>query len=335
MSQDQNLEAPDQPARSADMTDDRKTTPSIRMGPDREADAIGWHVRLGSGDATEQDRAHFSRWRAEGDNGTAFADVDRLWVSLGAVLEDMPKVLAFRPRRRLSSAYRTAAIGLAASLLAILGCGYQYVHVWQFDHATQGSSRGFTTLPDGSTVALNTGTALDVHYANGVRTVTLARGEAYFDVRHDPAHPFIVRAGGGEISVLGTAFSVARDGDGGRVVVRRGKVRVRSGKDSVDITPNESVTFAGGGNGAVRAVDAVTDVSWSDGRLFFSDKPLREVIAGLGRYYPGVIILRNDAAGGRRISATIKLDDIDDWFAALARSQHVTVRKLPGVVLIT
>src|SRR3546814_13704016 len=51
------------------------------------------------------------------------------------------------------------------------------------------------TLADGSTVILSSGTALDVRFANGVRRATLARGEAFFEIRHDAAHPFTVDAG--------------------------------------------------------------------------------------------------------------------------------------------
>jgi len=63
-------------------------------------------------------------------------------------------------------------------------------------------------LPDSTVVWLNNETRLK--YAtdfNKNRSVELV-GEAYFNVTHDPAHPFLVNIGKHQIKVLGTKFSV-------------------------------------------------------------------------------------------------------------------------------
>ncbi|MEJ1964547.1 MAG: FecR domain-containing protein [Gammaproteobacteria bacterium] len=79
---------------------------------------------------------------------------------------------------------------------------------------------------------LNSSAALDVRFTGEARRVVLARGEVFFDVTHNPDLPFIVQAGSGEVRVLGTAFSVRRDGDDLLVTVERGRVQVSSGGHS-------------------------------------------------------------------------------------------------------
>ena len=64
------------------------------------------------------------------------------------------------------------------------------------------------SLPDGSTVHLNTNSEVDVSYSEQRRVVRLLRGEAYFEVARMLDRPFHVYANGGLVQAVGTAFSV-------------------------------------------------------------------------------------------------------------------------------
>jgi transmembrane sensor len=89
------------------------------------------------------------------------------------------------------------------------------------------AERGFS-LPDGSRVSLlGIGSRVEVveQSAKVVRT-QLGAGAAHFDVRRDPARVFEVDSGDVTVRVLGTAFSLTREGSFTRVVVERGSVRV-------------------------------------------------------------------------------------------------------------
>ena len=84
-------------------------------------------------------------------------------------------------------------------------------------------------LPDGSRVSLlGTGSRVDVlqQTAALVRT-QLGAGAARFDVHHDPSRVFEVESGDVKVRVLGTAFSMVREGELTRVAVERGAVRVQ------------------------------------------------------------------------------------------------------------
>jgi len=74
--------------------------------------------------------------------------------------------------------------------------------------ATRAGERSTVALADGSTVSLNGATRLRVVYTDGERRVQLVAGQAFFDVRHDAARPFVVRTRASETRVLGTAFDL-------------------------------------------------------------------------------------------------------------------------------
>ncbi len=75
---------------------------------------------------------------------------------------------------------------------------------------TRYGNKSRVSLPDGSQVWLNAGSRLDYNNNNfnqSGREVELT-GEAYFDIIHDVARPFIVKSGNMRIRVLGTTFNV-------------------------------------------------------------------------------------------------------------------------------
>ncbi len=108
------------------------------------------------------------------------------------------------------------------------------------------SGKQFLHLPDGSTVILNEDSELSYNndFGSETREVRLI-GEAFFDVAHDPAHPFIVKTGAVNTRVLGTAFNVTAwpDEEVVLVTVERGKVSVGDDKKVYEeLLPNEQIT---------------------------------------------------------------------------------------------
>lgn len=81
----------------------------------------------------------------------------------------------------------------------------------QITVCANGGVRTSLDLPDGSIAYLNSGSTLSYpsSYDAEERKVTLV-GEAYFSVKHDPAHPFIVSVSHDRlrVKVLGTEFNV-------------------------------------------------------------------------------------------------------------------------------
>jgi transmembrane sensor len=329
---------------------------------DPEEEALGWVVRFSSGDVTAADRREFDHWQADAENAVSYQRAQRLWSGLGPILAQQeangwpqspdedpasgansaePKSSAAPPRGKgigafrqvWARSYRRAAI--AASLAIVAGVSAQYVRVWQYDHVSAGTIATDLALADGSRVTMGPGTALDTDFSHGARQVTLARGEAYFDVRHDPAHPFVVSTDLGVVRVLGTAFSVRRNGTQTvTVTVTRGRVEVTSGAGSVFLTPDHQVSFGADGLGRIHAVEGALATAWMRGRLIMEDRPLAQVLAELDRYRGGRTVLLNGEAGQRRINAVIDLERTDSWLDVLASSQGLKLNRLGPVVIL-
>jgi transmembrane sensor len=99
--------------------------------------------------------------------------------------------------------------------------------------STQTGERKNVTLPDGTNLMLNGVSTIRIaqnFQAN--RLVKLIDGEVFFDVKHDPKHPFIIKSGRLTTQVLGTAFNIRAYSQLGKMTigVLRGKVGVRVDK---------------------------------------------------------------------------------------------------------
>jgi transmembrane sensor len=102
-----------------------------------------------------------------------------------------------------------------------------------------------TFFADGSTARVLQGGQIVVQTATETRIETvLETGAAEYSVAPKPARAFIVHAGRVTVEVIGTQFLVENEGERVRVAVTRGKVKVTSGDERVELVPGESRWFA-------------------------------------------------------------------------------------------
>jgi len=153
------------------------------------------------------------------------------------------------------------------------------------------------TLPDGVQVILNAGSTLryPITSAGGRRMVELT-GQAFFNVPHDPQHPFIVGTEGKQIEVLGTQFAVrSYPGEGMQtVILQNGKVKVHSGKQIVELHPGQAAQVRD--NDAVKVVNVNLDnaLSWKDGYFNFDDLDLRAAVCQLAQWHGMKVRIEKD-----------------------------------------
>jgi transmembrane sensor len=184
-------------------------------------------------------------------------------------------------------------------------------------------------LPDGSTAVLNTDTAIAVNFERGERHLILLKGEAWFSVRHDSAHPFRVDAGSSVAEAVGTAFSVSREHRTTTVRVTEGVValgaRGQGKPQPLRLTAGTQASFPNPLPDPT-PFDEHVDLAWRDQRLVIENKPLESALDELNRFRPGRILLMNRALAASNVSGTFTLDRLDYGLEALASSQglHVT-----------
>lgn len=287
-----------------------------------EQQAWLWLGRL-QGQPTPALRAEFEQWLyAAPAHVDAFAVARDLWQlsrpAAASLATEEAVALQHYMQRMQPSGHRLSrwagALSMAACLvLAIWAGGWQpanWLQDLRADHVSPSGQTRPLTLADGSTLLLDADSAVTVTYSEGERHVELLRGAGFFQVTPGSV-PFVVGAKGGEARVLGTAFEVRVLGDGAQVTVAHGRVGVRGGQGSEQLvlTAGQRTQFAGGQVAALEPVDAQAQLSWREGRLTFYKAPLGEVLATLGRYYPGRILLLNDELANRRISGSFPSHD--------------------------
>jgi transmembrane sensor len=153
-------------------------------------------------------------------------------------------------------------------------------------------------LSDGSEVLLNTDSKLyyPSHFTGAERRVVL-EGEAYFRVKHDSQHPFIVETEGVETRVLGTEFNVkAYKGSSTHVTLVNGKVAVSSRRSSAKdvLSPGQDACLTENGDFVKKNVDPDKYKYWSEGLFYFDDEPLSDIAQDLGRWYNLNVVFQDE-----------------------------------------
>lgn len=288
-------------------------------------EAAGW-VAAAEGDAlsSEQQRALDLWLTADPRHARAFSEMQDVWAHMGAVSEtpalraSLPPVRTLR-RRRATAGTRThgrqpgwLGPAIAASLaLVFIGVANDWPTSLRADAMTETGERKLVSLPDGSTVRLDTHSAVAFDFSNDRRVVRLLKGAAAFTVARDPDRPFTVEAGGGSATALGTRFLVRDEDDGARVTVTQHSVRVACPapqRPTAVVAEGQSVAYDARGIGRLTQVNPDDAMAWADGVLTFKDAPLSHVVAEIGRYHRGYVQVLGDARS-LRVSGVFRIDD--------------------------
>lgn len=144
-------------------------------------------------------------------------------------------------------------------------------------------------LPDGSKVWLNAASSIRFpsSFPLAERRVYVT-GEAYFEVTHNKARPFIVSVAGQEVEVLGTQFNVMAYADEAdvRTTLVEGSVKLSKDKLSAVLTPGQQGFIARGQSAySIANADINTVTAWKDGRFVFNGTNLYSLMRQLSRWY--------------------------------------------------
>ncbi|MCK0132003.1 FecR domain-containing protein [Flavobacteriaceae bacterium F08102] len=154
------------------------------------------------------------------------------------------------------------------------------------------------TLPDGSKVKLNSGSKIEYpeQFNDSLREVLLS-GEAFFDVKKDLTHPFIVKTAYVSTHVLGTSFNIKAYDDENDIAVTlaTGKVRINwNEKDTLVLAPSDQARFNKSTKSITKQkIDVDQFLGWKDGILRFDDEKLETALPKLEKWFNVKIKLLN------------------------------------------
>ncbi|WP_163323330.1 FecR family protein [Draconibacterium mangrovi] len=187
-------------------------------------------------------------------------------------------------------------------------------------------------LPDGTTGFLNSGSTLEypVLFAKN-RNVKLS-GEAYFEVAHDKAHPFVVKTSNLSTKVLGTQFNVIAYESENReeVVLQEGSVEVYSNQgDKLEtLQPDQKLVLnTETGQHNKDNVEASQFVSWTEGKLVFRNESMELVIQRLARWYNVEIEVEDSELLSYAFRATFIDESLDEVLKLMALTAPIKYRE--------
>ncbi|NML08054.1 FecR domain-containing protein [Sphingomonas sp. G-3-2-10] len=311
-----------------------------------------WFARM-RGPDRERWRAEFERWRAaDPAHRDAYDRAGEQWIDTGGLAGTEMGRNRRLPERRppiWQMPGARPAFAAVALILAVLA------GIWALrepggdagDGALVAAVEPQTTsvgevrtmkLTDGTTVTLDTDSAVEVRLSADLRQVRLIRGRARFDVAHDAVRPFRVEAGGRTVTALGTLFDVGFEPGGVRVSLLRGSVDVRGlapagGVASVTrLAPGECFTDRLRRPEVVKVSPGLQQ--WVSGMLDFDGVPLGDVLEQTNRYSPRKIRLGDKSLAGLRVTGGFRPLPVDDLAAALAKAFSLRVEHGPQGDLI-
>lgn len=190
-------------------------------------------------------------------------------------------------------------------------------------------------LADGSRVTLNANSRLRVPrwgFGQGTRQVWLT-GEAEFSVRHLPGHQrFIVRTPDQlEVLVLGTEFVVYSRARGSKIVLKQGRVQLRSLRRTADqpllMVPGDIVTSGGQSDRLVlrQRQSIVPHVAWKEQRFVLDNTTVAEVADRLTEQFGVRVLVADTTLAQRRLGGTFRARSATELLEALADILNVRV----------
>lgn len=191
-------------------------------------------------------------------------------------------------------------------------------------------------LPDGSSGFLNSGSSIKyaASFSGKSREVMLS-GEAYFDVKTDPKHPFVVSTDRVKVVAHGTSFNVnsySEDADS-KVALAKGVVEVfsvfKGESRSVGILKPGEMCVIDSSRSNINIVNVVTSEisSWKNGQLIFRNEPFKEVIKKLNRRYNANIVIKDSILNTYSFMATFDDETLDVVLNLLTLSTPISISK--------
>lgn len=179
--------------------------------------------------------------------------------------------------------------------------------------------RADTPLTDRSVIHLDARSAVKVSFTDHRRRVWLERGEAMFEVSHDPGRPFDVDAGGATVTAVGTLFDVELLENFVDVRVFEGVVRVRDSSGMVRaLRSGEELVLGAAGSPVFRQFTPDLSRTWRANWLSADNMPLSQVVARLNRYSAKPIVLKSQDLSDLTLSGRFNLGRTDATIAMLS-----------------
>lgn len=294
------------------------------------------------------DRQHYEvyyKWLHEWEQAhpQLLPDTDLEWQKLRRQLNEPVSGTPVRVRP-LSAAGRGNWRWMAASVLLLIGLGWWQRETILFQtYATGNGEIRQITLPDGSRVTLNANSTLQFPRILALQSAREARlrGEAEFSVIHTVDHrPFLVHTPDGlEVRVLGTEFLVYSRSRGSKVLLKEGKVTLRSlthRHRPLTIRPGDLVTVDPAGSVRLKSNQPVADHdAWKEQRFVFNRTPLTDIARQIEERFGVAVAIPDTTLAAQQLSGNFPARSANEMLSMLGQVLPLHVHRQGETAVLT
>lgn len=322
------------------MNEDRKMLAG--QAEQLEDQAAEWLWRQAA-DWSKQDQSAFDAWLTQSAyHRAAYWRLKAAWSRTERLAALKPSVFYRASSKASTKRWPVLRYAAVACVAAVFLSAVTYL--WpgsEATYATKVGDQAKITLNDGSRIHLNTDTEISVSMDARHRTVTLKKGEAFFQVHHNSARPFSVLAAGHRITDLGTEFGVRTQGNSLEVRLVEGRAHLEAEGDWVqrhatDLTPGE-VVIATANSLSVSKVpphQLADALAWRQGKLVFSHVTLANAVDQFNRYNRTKLVVGPEIAA-LKISGTFEAGSIDAFTSMAKFALGLRAEKREGEIFIS
>lgn len=306
----------------------------------KEIDALAanWLQRRHFWEWSSKDQEALDAWLAESmAHRAAYLRLSEIWNRTGRLVALRPQN-PVRPTFRFRPVFGHVAAGIVAVAVLAAAVTWLQPETPKQSYTTSIGGRESIVLIDGSRIELNTDTVLRVAKTGRERMVWLDKGEAYFQIRHDAARPFIVWAEGHRIIDLGTKFVVRREPNRLEVSLMEGRARLDGPADQSAVLVPGDVAVATAKSLLVSKKSErllSEDLGWRNGVLTFNRTTLANAVAEFNRYNHTTLAVADAETGKRRIYGTFPTTDVEAFTRVVQAVFGLKVTQRGGEILIS
>ena len=311
--------------------------------PEIQQQAARWAIRLAEAPLDDEQELTFQHWLAQDPrHHHALEQAGMLWHGLGSLSAAQRQVL--QPQPPATFLIRRVNRMTQWKIAALLLLGFSLGATWISDgilmlrsdyHAAHQVKH--VTLPDGSEVDMDAGSAISLAYTSQERRVTLLQGSAWFTVAPTTTQekrPFLVDAASGTTLALGTQFIVQNSSQTTTVGVVEHSVQVTANGQTLRLDEQQAARYTEQGMTRLPGWNSRERGDWRRGLLIFDQQPLAVVIARINQYRSGTIVIPTSALRQRQVSGIFSLNELDGALQTIATELGAKTVSLPGVTVL-
>lgn len=299
--------------------------------------AADWLVRL-DGDPSPENMSAFRRWRASNPRHDAEARKAEAVLSEAALLKGASLANTGR-LQKAPTREQTPSYALAASIAAVLIAApslylvlsrfvLQRTEIVAIMLKTDVGEIRTVSLPDGSSVVLDTATAVRIELSKDHRKAVLEHGRARFSIARAGV-PFEVQAGTKSVEIAQGVLDLSRLPQGPELDLLSGTAQLASpGRvDKSSILQAPAVVGARAASPQEPVGAETAKVDWTSGKLSFAGARLGDVVASANRYTTKQIIIGDLKIEDLKVTGIVRPGDAANLARSLAAafSLRVTV----------